>query len=100
MHCRTCWPLLPSEKLRVRPGRMAQRLALRLALPTDISSKLLRTHDNGSMETGVNGDCHNPLVPTGIAGACEVMRADENKQAPPGFEPGMADLQSAAFPLG
>jgi integrase len=28
------------------------------------------------------------------------VRAGENEEAPPGFEPGMADLQSAALPLG
>lgn len=27
-------------------------------------------------------------------------RSRERKEAPPGFEPGMADLQSAALPLG
>jgi hypothetical protein len=31
---------------------------------------------------------------------CERLRTGEEEKAPPGFEPGMADLQSAALPLG
>jgi len=37
---------------------------------------------------------------TPLAGDCDRMRTDERVEAPPGFEPGMADLQSAALPLG
>src|SRR5262249_26596405 len=35
---------------------------------------------------------------TPLARGCDSMRMDESGKAPPGFEPGMADLQSAAGP--
>ncbi len=45
----------------------------------------------------------NPLQTvktTGDEAGCDRVRRDEGEKAPPGFEPGMADLQSAALPLG
>jgi len=36
----------------------------------------------------------------GVKSDCDQMKEDEREEAPPGFEPGMADLQSAALPLG
>jgi site-specific recombinase XerD len=38
----------------------------------------------------------NVLVLKEVAAACEDMIASESEKAPPGFEPGMADLQSVA----
>jgi hypothetical protein len=35
-----------------------------------------------------------------FASDCEPLTTADKGEAPPGFEPGMADLQSAAFPLG
>ena len=42
-----------------------------------------------------------PAFPAcGILDGNENLGKRRNEQAPPGFEPGMADLQSAALPLG
>src|SRR5262249_37900925 len=38
-------------------------------------------------------------LPT-LGSRCHLRAAEGGEEAPPGFEPGMADLQSAAFPLG
>src|SRR5262249_22835322 len=41
-----------------------------------------------------------PLAGVTVEAACDRVRLADGKEAPPGFEPGMADLQSAALPLG
>jgi len=92
-------PQLPSK------GPQAGRLA---ATGTDgahspageFSCVRLITGETGDGPEGRKGDCQETPEMKAFAVDCDRLRTCEIEEAPPGFEPGMADLQSAALPLG
>ncbi len=60
----------------------------------------LLTHENTSMGNTGRRERRQILDVKAVADDREGMRMVETEEAPPGFEPGLADLQSAALPLG
>ena len=60
----------------------------------------LRLTETPTVRDGGRAERPNPLACNDIDTARDGLRLDDREEAPPGFEPGMADLQSAALPLG
>jgi integrase/recombinase XerC len=59
--------------------------------------RLVEAPTDGEGRGTTNRNC---LSPQGVEAVCDRVRAVERREAPPGFEPGITDLQSAALPLG
>jgi len=60
----------------------------------------LTTIESGRADVAACGHAQQTLEMKPLQSDCERMITAETGEAPPGFEPGMADLQSAALPLG
>src|SRR5262249_8858535 len=98
-------PLSPSESnaevLRAT-GTDATPARRRPRLDQKDAGRCLRmeTHDNVLMEMQVTAGCRKSLTLMAVEDECDRLGVSGRGKAPPGFEPGMADLQSAALPLG
>src|SRR5205823_6246795 len=60
----------------------------------------LTPDDRSGPQGSADGKTPLPLKISGVESKRDGVRPSERQEAPPGFEPGMADLQSAALPLG
>ena len=69
---------------------------LRREVPCDS----VRASERKEPKSSADGKTSPPLEMRGVEFKRERLSGGERQEAPPGFEPGMADLQSAALPLG
>jgi hypothetical protein len=72
---------------RPRPDRA-------LTKPVSLDAPKLITPETIQVDRGETGICRKSLKAQALESDCDRLRTSETKQAPPGFEPGMADLQS------
>src|SRR5215470_952989 len=64
------------------------------------SAPATRPAETHTSAGSADDDCFQVLKIAGDEADCGRLRGSARQEAPPGFEPGMADLQSAALPLG
>jgi len=60
----------------------------------------LRAIEDGSPQSDARPSATQTLKLQAVEGHCGQLRVVDTEEAPPGFEPGLADLQSTALPLG
>ena len=96
--------LLPQEPTSLRAtgtlGREPAESLRPACAGSDAACGSVRPGDSPGGKGGEAGSESQILMLQGFDSCCDPMRPDDGKEAPPGFEPGMADLQSAALPLG
>jgi integrase len=87
-------PDTEGETLRAT-GTDAARLDRALTKAARFPAPSVRTPERTGAGGEPEADCRNPLNVRKDESACERLRTAEQDEAPPGFEPGMADLQTA-----
>src|SRR5262249_14312233 len=83
--------------------KLAPHMSLPYTLLTHTAGReggVARTTDESEGVTDAVAKQPQVLILKGDKGECGRLRTGEEEKAPPGFEPGMADLQSTALPLG
>jgi integrase len=86
---------------KLLPGRSSLPSSLPAAYRTgEVSCPSVRAAEATAGRPDARAGSPQVLKLQGPEKGCEDLRAAEGEEAPPGFEPGMADLQSAALPLG
>jgi hypothetical protein len=81
-------------------GGLFSRLDRALTTPMRFDATTVTTAETGSEGKRPAATEHKSLAVRMLAPDRAGMTTGEIEEAPPGFEPGMADLQSAALPLG
>ena len=95
-------PALPSpsgeqESLAATGTDLVRTRFVQIISPQGFSGDVRPSHDE---ERSEKANCDDTLKMKAFATGCDRLRTGDIEKAPPGFEPGMADLQSAALPLG
>jgi hypothetical protein len=81
-------------------GTDGKMVAGKVAGNSDIGCKRLTIVDGSERPEGADGVRRKSLKLQAVGDGCERLIMGDKEEAPPGFEPGMADLQSTALPLG
>jgi hypothetical protein len=81
-------------------GKPARSNLLKTCFASDDRGSLVRTDEDGKAKRTTRGASTQPITLKAFDDCSGGVRTGEEKEAPPGFEPGMADLQSTALPLG